>query len=58
MAIFSALFWAVWNDVLPVLPDKPSFPKTWFGQGQRPIKESKEIKPFVIDFSDKVDIII
>ena len=50
----SGLFWALWNDKLPVLPEKPNFPKTWFGEGQRPGKELNVIKPFLINVTDKV----
>ena len=50
----SGLFWALWNDKLPSMPEKPIFPKTYFGKGSRPVKESNEIKPFKINIADKV----
>ena len=52
-ALLSALFIAVWNDVLPPRPLKPEVEKTWFGPGER-VKESIEVKPFKIDFKPKV----
>ena len=54
LGTISGLFWAIWNDKLPVLPEKPKFPKTWFGEGQRPGKELNGIKPFLINVTDKV----
>ena len=54
---FSGIFWAIWNDKWPSLPDKPTFPKKWFGEGQRPANELKAITPFQINVTDKVKLI-
>ena len=54
---FSGIFWAIWNDKWPSLPDKPTFPKKWFGEGQRPANEPKAITPFQINVTDKVKLI-
>ena len=51
--LFIALFLAVWHDILPPKSPRPIIEDQWFGPGQRPKKENKEIKPFKINFGDK-----
>jgi len=51
--LFVGLFLATWHDILPPKTPVPVIPEKWFGRGQRPKVESKEIKPFKIEFSDK-----
>ncbi len=51
--IGSAIFFAVLNDLLPARPPFPKVEKLYFGPGQKPTSESKEIRPFKINFGDK-----
>lgn len=53
VVIGAGLFVAVWNDILPPRPEKPIIAREWFGKGLRK-EESKDVKPFVIKYSDNV----
>ena len=44
---------AVWNDVLPLKPQKPVIEKTWFGPGKE-VMQSSDIQPFEINVSNEV----